>query len=117
MRTKRSGRTCSKITAQELVGLELEDFLAIAVTVILIEEAHTFAVERDDPAFGAGDAVGIRGQIAQDLARTAEGAFGIDDPLLGRGLHEKIFNVLDAGAERRVIAQRLSEHLQERRRK
>jgi hypothetical protein len=36
-------------TAQELVGLEFHDFLAIAVPIVFIEEAHVIAVEADHP--------------------------------------------------------------------
>lgn len=72
--------------AQELVDIESQKLLGVAVCIVAIAEADTLAVERDDPGVADGDAVGVVGEIREHLFRTAERRLAVDDPISGSGL-------------------------------
>ena len=74
-----------QIAAQELVGVQFHDLVAVAVAVVLVREPHPRTAEGEDAAFGDGDAVRICRQIAQHLLGPAERLLGIYDPLVGGG--------------------------------
>ena len=47
--------------------------------------------EGDQAMVGDGDAVGVAGEIAEDMMGTAEGWFGMDDPVLAeQGTQESV---------------------------
>src|SRR5215212_6818456 len=94
------------------VGLQVHHLLSVAVAIVLVDEADPFSVEADDAALGEGDAMGVGGEIAQYLLGTAEGALGIDDPLVTRGTGEELFGVLDAGAESGIGAESLAKQIE-----
>ncbi len=71
--------------AQELVDLEGQQLLGVAVCVVAIAETDALAVEGDDSGVADGDAVGVVGEIAEDLLRSAEGRLAVDDPIGGTG--------------------------------
>ena len=75
--------------AKELAGIELEGLLTAVITVVLVGKANRFPIEGKQSGFGDGDAVGVSGQISQDLGRAAEGSFGEYNPLGGACLHEE----------------------------
>ena len=62
--------------ADELVGRERHLFVPIAPIepVVLVFEGDAIAVERDQTAVGDGDAMGVAGQIGEDVLRSAEWA-------------------------------------------
>jgi len=68
--------------AQEFVGGEGHLALLVAVGVVPPEESNLAVLEGDQPMVGDGHAMGITGQIVQDIFRTAEGRLGIDHPIL-----------------------------------
>ena len=39
-------------------------------------------VDREQAMVGDGDAMGVAGQVLQDVLRAAEGRLGVDDPVL-----------------------------------
>jgi len=71
--------------AQELVDIEGEPLVGIAVCVVAIAEADLLAVEREDPGVADGDAVGVVGEISEDLLRSTERRLAVDDPVRGGG--------------------------------
>src|ERR1700720_3593065 len=69
--------------ADELVSGERHHLIAFAPfePVVLPLEGDALVIEREQAAVGDGDPVGVAGEIAQHLLRTAEGALAIDHPL------------------------------------
>jgi hypothetical protein len=55
--------------AEELVDVESEELFAIAMCIVAIAERDTLPVERDDPGVADGDAVGVVGEISENLLR------------------------------------------------
>ena len=54
----------------------------ISVGIIFPAEGDLIVGESDEAMVGDGDAMGIAGEIAEEVMGTAEGWFGIDDPWL-----------------------------------
>jgi hypothetical protein len=46
---------------------------------------------------GDGDTVGIAGQVVENMFRSAEWRLGVDDPLVGKDLAQKVSEALDSG--------------------
>ena len=69
--------------ADELDRIEGHDPDAVVVFGIAPAEAHLTVHEIEKPAVGDGNAVGIAGQVRENMLGSAEGWFGIDNPLLG----------------------------------
>src|ERR1039457_1948368 len=55
--------------------------LLVAVSVVLPTEGDRLAIEGEEPVIGDGHTMGISGQVLQQVIGTAEGCFGVDDPL------------------------------------
>src|SRR4051812_31894259 len=65
----------------ELIGIECHR-LGLAVTSIVFPGETDFAVgEREQPAVGDGDTMGIAAEIGQHLFGPAEGRLGVDHPV------------------------------------
>ena len=77
------GQHVHEKAADELVGGERHHLIAFAPfePVVLPLEGDALVIEREQAAVGDGDPVGVAGEIAQHLLRTAEGALAIDHPL------------------------------------
>lgn len=71
--------------AEELVDIQGEKLFGVAVRIVAIAEGDALAVEGDDPGVADGDAVGVVGEIRENLVRPAEGRFAVDDPVCGGG--------------------------------
>jgi hypothetical protein len=67
--------------AQELVDIEGEKLLGVAVCVVAIAEADAVAVKGDDPGVADGDAVSVVGEISENLLRSAKRWLAVDDPV------------------------------------
>ena len=78
--------------AEELAGGKRHHLGFGGLPIILPAEADLASGERDQPPVGDRDAMGVAGEIGEDLARASEGAFGIDHPL---GWHQGVENPLD----------------------
>ena len=50
--------------------------------VVLAAESDLAVLERDQAMVGDGDAMGVTGQVVQDIFGTAEGRLGVNDPIL-----------------------------------
>ena len=68
--------------AQKLGCVEGHHSLVISVGIILPAEGDMVVLEGDEAMVGDGDAMGVAGEIAEDMMGTAEGWFGIDHPWL-----------------------------------
>ena len=68
--------------ADELDRVEVHNGAAVVVSGISPAEAHLSAVEAEQSSVGDGDAVGIAGQVLQNVFGAAEGRLGVDHPLL-----------------------------------
>ena len=51
------------------------------VAIVLPGEPDMFVVAGLDAAVGDGDAMGVAAEIGENLRRSAEGLFGVDDPI------------------------------------
>lgn len=71
-----------KESPEELVGVEAHDAPLIAFGVVLPGEGDVVVVDGDDATVGDGDAVGVSGEVLEDLARAAERGFRINEPVL-----------------------------------
>jgi hypothetical protein len=49
--------------------------------VVLVAEGHHLVVHVQESVVGDGDAVGVAGEVLEDILRPLEGRLGIDDPL------------------------------------
>src|SRR4029453_11218720 len=68
--------------AHELTDVETHDLAAMTVVLAIVLQAETDMgrVEMEQTAVGDRDAMRVAREIGQDLLRTGEGLFGIDDP-------------------------------------
>jgi hypothetical protein len=64
----------------ELGRIERHDFGLIAVGVILPQKSRLAACNRQNPAVRDGDPMRVAGQILQNLLRSAEWRFDVNDP-------------------------------------
>lgn len=69
----------------ELVDIESELLVGIAVGIVAIAEADPLSVEREDPGVADGDAVGVVREVSQNLFRSSKGWLAVHDPVGGGG--------------------------------
>jgi len=67
---------------QELIAWQSHRARAIAAAPIAVTEAHESVRVAEEPIVRDGNAVGVAGEVSQDLLRPGEGLFGIDHPFL-----------------------------------
>lgn len=75
------GQHMEQEAAEELIDLQGEPFLGIALSVVAMTEADALAVEGDDTGVADGDAVGVVGQVREHLLWSAERRLAVDDPV------------------------------------
>ena len=94
--------------ADELGAGERHDLgpLAALGAVVLPLEGDCLAIERDQPAVGDGDAMGIARQVGEHGFGSAEWTLAVDDPLAALQRSEIICECLRVG-ERGMIAKEL----------
>lgn len=68
--------------SQELIDSQSHEPFLVAVRGIAPAEGDVATGEGDQPGVGDGDAMGVGAEIAQHMLRTAEGLFGIDNPVV-----------------------------------
>ena len=79
---KAAGQDMEEETAQELLRSERHQSLLITVGIILPAESNLIMLEGHEAMVSDGHAMGIAGEITEDMMGTAERGFGIDDPVL-----------------------------------
>jgi len=67
--------------ADELIGIECHHLGDATLSVVFPGEAHLPVGEREEPAVGDGDAMGIAAEIGQHLFGAAEWWLGVDHPV------------------------------------
>jgi hypothetical protein len=79
---KAAGQDVEQEAAQELLRGERHHSLLIPVGIILPAETNLVMLEGREAMIGDGYTMGIAGEIAEYMVRTAEGGLGVDDPVL-----------------------------------
>jgi len=69
-------------SAQELIDSQSHEPFLVAVGGISPAEGDVVFGECDQPGVGDGDAMGAGAEIAQYMFRSAEGALGVNDPVV-----------------------------------
>ena len=92
MRTKPFRENVDQESAQELICGNRHDLLLAAVRIVFPAKRDSIILERHQSMVGDGDAVGIAGEIVQNMFGTAEGWLGIDDPVFAEELSEERWN-------------------------
>ena len=82
MRTKPRGQQVQEEAAQELIDRQGHEPLLVAVSGVAPAEGDVALGESNQPVVGDGDAVGVGAEIAQHMFWSAEGPFGVDDPVV-----------------------------------
>jgi len=76
-------------SAQEFVGGEGHLALLVAMGVVPPAKSNLAVLEGDQPMVGDGHAMGVTGQVMQDIFGTAERRLGINHPILTeQGTHQ-----------------------------
>lgn len=74
------GEDMEEEAADELLGRKGHHLALAGMAIVLPAEADAAAFERDKPAVGDRDAVGVASEIGKDLFGASERGFGINDP-------------------------------------
>ena len=83
-------------------GLHGHRLVLVAVRVVLPPESDLVAVDGKNSAIGDRHAVGVAGQIAKDLLRSAKWRFGVDDPFTLEGLLNQLVEPDGIGERRKI---------------
>jgi hypothetical protein len=82
---------------QELVCRDNHDLLLATASVVLPKEGDALFLERQETMVGDGDAVSVSGEIVENVFRSTEGSFRMDNPLLGEELAQELPEALRPG--------------------
>jgi hypothetical protein len=85
-----SGQDVKKKTAQELMGGNGHDLLLAAVGIVSPAEGNAIALEGHETMVGDGDAVGVAGQVVENMFGATEGWLGVDHPVLPAEFEEEV---------------------------
>jgi hypothetical protein len=77
------GEDMKKEAADELDGAESHPASSLAASVVLPAEGDLAITDGEDALVGDGDTMRVTGKVAQDLSRSPERWFRIDDPGFG----------------------------------
>jgi hypothetical protein len=77
-----AGQDVKQESAQELMGGNGHDLLLAAVSIVSPAEGDAIVLEGHETMVGDGDAVGIAGQVVENMFGAAEGWLGVDHPVL-----------------------------------
>ena len=67
---------------QKLIGGDSHQSLLAAMGIIFPAEGDLAIGNVDDPVIGDRDAVRVPGQILEDVLRSSEWSFGVNDPVI-----------------------------------
>ena len=85
-----AGQDMKQEAAQELMSGNGHDLLLAAVSIVPPAEGDAIVFGGNEPMVGNGDAMGVAGQVVENLFGTAEGWLGVDDPVLLLKLREQV---------------------------
>jgi hypothetical protein len=83
--------------SQELIRGNGHDLLLAAVGIVSPAERDAIVFEGHEAMVGDGDAMGVAGQVVENMVGTAERRLGIDDPVLVAEFPEKVAEDLRQG--------------------
>jgi hypothetical protein len=66
------------------------NLLLAAMGIVSPAEGDAIVLESHEAMVGDGDAMGVEGQIVENMFGAAEGCLGVDDPVLLRELPEEV---------------------------
>ena len=84
------GQDVDEEAAQELMGGKGHDLLLAAVGIVSPAEGDAIALKGHEAMVGNGDAVGVAGQVVENMFGAAERWLGVNDPVLLAELPEKV---------------------------
>ena len=84
------GQDVDEESAQELIRGNGHDLLLAAVGIVQPAERDAIVFEGHEAMVGYGDAVGVAGQVVENMFGAAEGRLGVNDPVLLAELPEKV---------------------------
>ena len=84
------GQDMDEKAAQELLGGNGHDLVLAAVGIVSPAEGDAMVLARHEAMVGDGDAMGIAGQVVENMFSTAEGWLGVNDPVLSAELPEEM---------------------------
>ena len=79
---KALGQDMQQEAADELLGVEFENAFDIADLAVEPTKLNVLSIKGQQSMVGDGNAMGVTAQVAEDLFGSAEGRFGIDDPVV-----------------------------------
>ena len=85
-----TGQNVQQESAQELMGGNGHDLLLAAAGIVSPAERDAIALKGHETMVGDGDAVGIAGQVVENMFGAAEGRLGIDHPVLPAEFGEEV---------------------------
>jgi hypothetical protein len=85
-----AGQHVKQETAQELICGNGHDLLLAAVGIVSPAEGDAIIFKGHEAMVGDGDAMGVAGQVVENVFGTAEGWLGVDDPVLLAELPEEV---------------------------
>jgi len=85
-----SGQNVQQEAAQELMSGNSHDLLLAAMGVVSPAEGDAIVLKANEAMVGDGYAMGIAGQVVENMFGAAEGWLGVDDPVLLEQLPEKV---------------------------
>jgi hypothetical protein len=85
-----TGQDVKQEAAQELMGGNGHDLLLAAVGIISPAEGDAIVFEGHEAMVGDGDAMGVAGQVVENMFGAAERWLGVDDPVLPEQLPEEV---------------------------
>src|SRR5258708_5776817 len=84
------GQNMDEKAAQKLLGGNGHDLVLAAVSIVSPAEGDAMVLESHEAMVGDGDAMGIAGQVVENMFSTAEGWLGVNDPVLSAELPEEM---------------------------
>lgn len=92
--------------AQELMVGKSHDAVLALMSVVFPAKRYAVFVDAKQAVVGNGDAMGVTGQILQNVFRTAEGRLGVDDPRFTGDGFEKRCEVVFVSEQRALPKER-----------
>ena len=78
------GQDVQEESPQEFVGGEGHLLLLVPMGIVFPAERDLAVLEGEQAMVGDGDAMGVTGQVVEDVFGSAEGWLGINDPVLSK---------------------------------
>ncbi len=91
------GQNMDQEAPQELVRRDRHHLLLAGLGVVLPSEGDLIVLEADEAMVGDGDAVGVAGEVVEDVFGSTEGRLGVDDPVPGEELPEETSEAFRCG--------------------